>query len=113
MKSCRRDFTEDKWIQMSPFPASRYDAAGNTSSDTVTPHLGRRKPAQVTANTTYLYDGDGRRVATSNTVVPLVPTNNWMAGGEILAETNGAGTLQNEYVFFGGKARRARSCPSR
>jgi RHS repeat-associated protein len=53
---------------------------------------------------TYQYDGDGRRVAKASTANPPVPFKFYWygAGGDILAETAGTGTLQNEYVFFGG-----------
>ena len=53
----------------------------------------------------YLYDGDGRRAAKANSANPPVPYKlYWYGpGGAVLAETDGSGNTQNEYVFFGGK----------
>ena len=50
-----------------------------------------------------MYDGDGRRVAKAN--ASQVPYKLYLygSGGEILAETDGAGNNPNEYIFFGGK----------
>ena len=43
-------------------------------------------------------DGDGRRVYKSNGKLYW-----YGAGNEILAETDGTGTVTTEYVYFGGK----------
>jgi hypothetical protein len=44
------------------------------------------------------YNGDGRRAS------KVGSTLHWYgSGGEILAETDASGNLQNEYIFFGGK----------
>ena len=47
---------------------------------------------------TYSYDGDGRRAAKVGSKLYW-----YGSGGEILSETDTAGNVQNEYVFFGGK----------
>jgi RHS repeat-associated protein len=59
----------------------------------------------VTGSTTYLYDGDGRRVAKANTAVPPAPYKlYWYGpGGEALGETDASGNTLNEYVFLGGR----------
>jgi RHS repeat-associated protein len=83
-----------------------YDVSGNTSSDAINSYTwNAESQLKITAATTYLYDGDGRRVAKANTATPPVPSKFYWygAGGDILAETNGSGILLNEYVFFGGK----------
>jgi hypothetical protein len=86
-------------------PGFAYDASGNATGDGVNTYTwGAESLLKVAANMTYLYDGDGRRVAKASTANPPVPFKfYWFgAGGDILAETAGTGALQNEYVFFGG-----------
>jgi RHS repeat-associated protein len=53
---------------------------------------------KTAAGVTYAYDGDGRRVSKSTGKLYW-----YGSGGEILAETDGSGNTQNEYIFFGGK----------
>jgi hypothetical protein len=55
------------------------------------------------AGVTFYYDGDGRRVRKGSKLY----WNN--LAGDPLAESDTAGTVTDEYVFFGGKriARRA------
>ena len=83
-----------------------YDLSGNASSDGVNSYTWNGESQLKTAGgLSYLYDGDGRRVAKANTAVPPVPNKLYWygSGGEILAETDGVGSTQNEYIFFGGK----------
>ncbi len=53
---------------------------------------------KTAAGVTYTYDGDGRRVQKSNGKLYW-----YGAGGEILNESDAAGTITDEYVFFGGR----------
>jgi RHS repeat-associated protein len=87
-----------------------YDASGNTATDGYNSYTwDAESQLKVTAGSTYLYDGDGRRVAKANTATPPVPYKLYWygSGGEILAETDGAGNTNNssfnEYTFFGGQ----------
>jgi RHS repeat-associated protein len=83
-----------------------YDLSGNTQNDGVNSYTwDAESQLKVTAGSTYLYDGSGRRVAKANTAVPPVPYKLYWygAGGEILAETSATGATTAEYVFFGGK----------
>ena len=76
-----------------------YDSSGNTSSDGTLSYVWNGESQLKSAGgTTYMYDGDGRRVAKAGGTVYWYGTED-----EILAETNSTGSLINEYVFFGGK----------
>jgi RHS repeat-associated protein len=76
-----------------------YDAAGNTLGDGNYSYAWNAESQMKTAaGVTYAYDGVGRRAA------KVGSTLHWYgSGGEILAETDASGNLQNEYIFFGGK----------
>jgi RHS repeat-associated protein len=83
-----------------------YDASGNTTADGYNSYTwDAESQLKVTASSTYLYDGDGRRVAKANTAVPPVPYKLYWygAGGEVLAESDASGNTAAEYIFFGGK----------
>jgi RHS repeat-associated protein len=76
-----------------------YDPSGNTLSDGVYSYTWDGESQMKTAaGVTYAYDGDGRRVSKSTGKLYW-----YGSGGEILAETDGSGNTQNEYIFFGGK----------
>jgi RHS repeat-associated protein len=76
-----------------------YDNAGNTLNDGNYSYTYDGESQLKTAGgVTYAYDGDGRRAAKVGSKLYWYGT-----GGEILAETDAAGNVQNEYVFFGGK----------
>jgi RHS repeat-associated protein len=79
-----------------------YDAAGNALGDgTFTYSWDAESQLKTTAGLTYAYDGGGRRVSKTNGVASRLY---WYgSGGEILAETDSAGNVTNEYIFFGGK----------
>jgi RHS repeat-associated protein len=80
-------------------PAWAYDASGNATSDgTYAYAWDAESQLKSAAGVTYAYDGDGRRVSKSNGKLYW-----YGSGGEILAETNAAGTTTAEYIFFGGK----------
>jgi RHS repeat-associated protein len=85
-----------------------YDSAGNMTSapptgTTYTFNAENQMTQAATSSTTgYIYDADGRRVAktASGSAYELY----WYdKDGNVLEESDGSGTLQNEYVFFGGK----------
>jgi RHS repeat-associated protein len=84
-----------------------YDASGNTIVDGYNSYTWNAESQLNVAagSTTYLYDGDGRRVAKANSAIPPVPYKlYWYGpGGEILGETDASGNTLNEYVFFAGK----------
>ena len=52
---------------------------------------------------TYTYDGDGNRVAKSNGPATSNGTLYWYMTPGIVAESDLAGTLESEYVFFDGE----------
>jgi RHS repeat-associated protein len=84
-----------------------YDAAGNMMTDTTGAshyydaenHL----KSLPTLGYSYLYDGDGKRVAKLNSSGQATKLYWYGSGDDILAETDASGNTQNEYVFFGGK----------
>jgi RHS repeat-associated protein len=83
-----------------------YDVSGNTTADGYNSYTwDAESQLKVTAGSTYLYDGDGRRVAKANTGVPPVPYKLYWygSGGDILAETDASGNTTAEYIFFDGK----------
>src|SRR5271165_1989345 len=76
-----------------------YDASGNTLTDgNYTYTWNGESQIKTAAGVTYSYDGDGRRAAKVGSKFYW-----YGSGGEILSETDTAGNVQNEYVFFGGK----------
>jgi RHS repeat-associated protein len=79
-----------------------YDASGNTTNDgTFTYPWDAESQLKSSGGITYAYDGDGRRVSKTNGSIWRLY---WYgSGGEVLAETDGAGITQNEYIFFGGQ----------
>ena len=84
-----------------------YDASGNTTADGYNSYTTWNAESQLTVvgSSTYLYDGDGRRVAKANTAVPPAPYKLYWYGphGEILGETDASGNTLNEYVFLGSR----------
>jgi len=90
-----------------------YDAAGNVVGPNpcssyangvfAAIYDGENRMTQATVGnvtTSYDYDADGRRVKKSGGVNTLY----WYGSdGKVLEETDLSGTLQNEYIFFGGK----------
>ncbi len=81
-----------------PAPLS-YDSSGNTLSDGNNTYTWNGESQLISAGgINYKYDGDGRRVA------KVADMLYWYgASGEVLSETDAAGNLQNEYIFFGGR----------
>jgi RHS repeat-associated protein len=80
-----------------------YDAAGNTLNDGTYAYTWDGESQLTSAGgMTYLYDGDGRRAAKLSSGVP---TKLYWYGpsDEILAETDGAGNVLSEYLYFKGR----------
>ncbi|MBZ5533996.1 MAG: hypothetical protein LAO20_21405 [Acidobacteriia bacterium] len=91
-----------------------YDAAGNMTHDaTANLNYTFDQENRITGagGYTYTYDGDGNRVKKSN---GTTGTLYWNMTPGIVAESDLAGTLNSEYVFFGGKrvARRDLAAPT-
>jgi len=89
------------------FVGMTYDSAGNLTNDggghTYTYDSENRLAG--TAGWTYVYDGDGKRIKKcSSCSTSSGGTLYWMGNGtEALVESNLAGTLTYEYIFFSGK----------
>ena len=59
--------------------------------------------ASSVAGYTYTYDGDGNRVRKSNGNLAADGTLYWSMTPGVVAETDLAGTLKSEYIFFDGE----------
>jgi RHS repeat-associated protein len=76
-----------------------YDTAGNTTADGVNSYVwNAESQIKTAAGVNYTYDGDGNRVQKSNGKIYW-----YGAGTEILDETDLAGNVTNEYIYFGGR----------
>ncbi|HET8891879.1 MAG TPA: RHS repeat-associated core domain-containing protein [Candidatus Angelobacter sp.] len=84
----------------------QYDAAGNMTYD-ATASLGytfdQENRLTGAAGYTYTYDGDGNRVRKSNGNLAANGTLYWYMTPGVVAESDLAGTLKSEYVFFDGE----------
>ncbi|MGA1999212.1 MAG: RHS repeat-associated core domain-containing protein [Terriglobales bacterium] len=79
--------------------ANRYDAAGNTTSNGAYVFDAENRITSG-GGLTFQYDGDGNRVWKTGTTNELY----WRGtGADALAESDAAGNLTSEYIFFGGK----------
>jgi RHS repeat-associated protein len=80
-------------------PGFSYDAAGNMiANGSATYSYDAENHLTSTAGVSYVYDGDGRRVKKSN------GTLYWYGmSGEVLVETDLAGSFLREYVYFNGQ----------
>jgi RHS repeat-associated protein len=90
-----------------------YDASGNVLAESTCPMgppyvymYDAENHLTSTAGVTYTYDGDGKRVQKSSGMLYWYGMRS-----DTLDETNSAGTMTDEYIFFGGK-RIARRDPS-
>ena len=89
-----------------------YDAAGNMTSDPtdgVTLSYDQENRLTGAAGYTYTYDADGNRVKKSN---GSTGTLYWYMTPGIVAESDLAGVLKSEYVFFGGERVARKDFPS-
>jgi RHS repeat-associated protein len=96
-----------------------YDAAGNLTNTPNPGGLTMQYDAEnrmtSAAGVTYTYDGDGKRVAKSSGKLYWYPSASLGAGGmssDPLFETDAAGTVSDEYIFFAGKRTARRKSPS-
>ena len=79
-------------------PMFAYDATGNTTSDGTYAYTYNGENQLLTAaGVTYTYSGDGQRVQKSNGTLYWYGT-----GSDPLDESDAAGNITNEYIFFGG-----------
>jgi len=78
-----------------------YDAAGNLTADGSYTYQWDAESRMKSLNTTsvpYTYDGDGRRTKKSSGKLYW-----YSIAGDVLAESDLAGTISDEFIFFGGK----------
>src|SRR5205085_4309324 len=83
-----------------------YDAAGNMTKDNNgTKYVyDAENRISSTPGFTYVYDADGNRVQKINSNTnPATGTLYWYMSAGIVGESDLSGTLQSEYVFFGGE----------
>jgi RHS repeat-associated protein len=81
------------------FSSMTYDAAGNVLNDGsgLAPTYDAENRIATAAGVTYYYDADGERTEKSS------GTMYWPGQGGNLAETDLAGTINEEYIFFNGQ----------
>jgi RHS repeat-associated protein len=93
-------------IHASGAPDYLYDSAGNmifnATAPTQTYTYDQENRLIGAAGYTYTYDGDGNRVRKSNGDLPANGTLYWYMTLGVVAESDLAGTLKSEYVFFNG-----------
>ena len=83
-----------------------FDAAGNMTTDltdNITLVFDQENRLTGANGYTYTYDADGNRVRKSNGNLAANGTLYWAMTPGVVAETDLAGTLKSEYVFFDGK----------
>ena len=93
------------WIHASG-PDYQYDAAGNMTYDataSLSYTFDQENRISGANGYTYTYDGDGNRVRKSNGNTAGDGTLYWDMTPGVVAETDLAGTLKSEYVFFDGE----------
>jgi RHS repeat-associated protein len=93
----------------------RYDVAGNMTYDaTENANLSYDEENRITGANgyTYTYDGDGNRVRKSNGNTASSGTLYWYMTPGVMAETDLAGTIKSEYVFFDGERVARRDGPT-
>ena len=84
----------------------QYDAAGNMTYDataSLSYTFDQENRLTGAAGYTYTYDGDGNRVRKSNGNLAANGTLYWYMTPGVVAESDLAGTLKSEYVFFDGE----------
>src|SRR5205807_1610093 len=84
---------------------SSYDTAGNMMRDNNGTNYTYDQENRITgaAGITYTYDVDGNRVEKSHGTTPPTGTIYWYMSLGIIGESDLAGNLQSEYVFFDGE----------
>jgi RHS repeat-associated protein len=94
------------WIHASGAPDYQYDAAGNMTYDAtgaLNYSFDQENRLTGAAGYTYTYDADGNRVRKSNSNLAANGTLYWAMTPGVVAETDLAGTIKSEYIFFGGE----------
>jgi RHS repeat-associated protein len=94
------------WIHATAAPDYQYDAAGNMTYDataSLSYSFDQENRLTGASGYTYTYDGDGKRVRKSNGNLAANGTLYWDMTPGVVAETDLAGTLKSEYVFFDGE----------
>jgi RHS repeat-associated protein len=84
----------------------QYDAAGNMTYDataSLSYTFDQENRLTGAAGYTYTYDGDGNRVRKSNGTLAGNGTLYWYMTPGVVVESDLAGTLKSEYVFFDGE----------
>jgi RHS repeat-associated protein len=84
----------------------QYDAAGNMTFDataSLSYTFDQENRLTGAAGYTYTYDADGNRVRKSNGNLATNGTLYWYMTPGVVAETDLAGTLKSEYIFFDGE----------
>jgi hypothetical protein len=78
-----------------------YDAAGNSDSGggVTVSYNAESQMVSTSLRYSYVYDGDGNRVEKTN---GTTGTLYWYGAPGIVAETDLAGNMQSEYLFFNG-----------
>ena len=103
-------------IHASGTPDYLYDAAGNMTFNATPPAqtytYDQENRLTGAAGYTYTYDGDGNRVRKSNGNLAANGTLYWYMTPGVVAETDLAGTLKSEYVFFDGERVARRDGPT-
>ena len=93
------------WIHAAA-PDYQYDAAGNMIHDatsTLNYNFDQENRLTGAAGYTYTYDGDGNRVIKANGTTASSGTLYWYMTPGVVAESDLAGTLKSEYIFFAGE----------
>jgi RHS repeat-associated protein len=103
------------WLHAST-PDYTYDAAGNMTFNATPPTQtytwDQENRLTGAAGYTYTYDGDGNRVRKSNGNLAANGTLYWSMTPGVVAETDLAGTIKSEYIFFDGERVARRDGPT-
>src|SRR5262249_10851657 len=95
------------WLHASGSPDYQYDAAGNMTFNATPPAqtytFDQENRLTGAAGYAYTYDGDGNRVRKSNGTTAASGTLYWYMTPGVVAETDLAGTINSEYIFFDGE----------
>jgi RHS repeat-associated protein len=95
------------WIHATASSDYQYDAAGNMTFNATPPTqtytYDPENRLTGASGYAYTYDGDGNRVRKSNGTTPASGTLYWYMTPGVVAESDLAGTLKSEYVFFDGE----------
>jgi len=94
----------------------QYDSAGNMTFNATAPAqtytYDQENRLTGAAGYAYTYDGDGNRARKSNGNLAANGTLYWYMAPGVVAETDLAGTLKSEYVFFDGERVARRDGPT-